>query len=78
LYAGSSALETGDADKALRYFANWDDINSPNYEQVEWYTVESYLMKNDIEKAKAILKKISEDPERTYHNDATAILKKLR
>lgn len=77
LYAGSSALMTGDPDKALRYFANWDD-SSPIYEQVEWYTAGCYLKKNDIEKARAILKKISEDPEHNYFNEATAILKRIR
>ncbi|MFA5814823.1 MAG: hypothetical protein WC865_04305 [Bacteroidales bacterium] len=76
LYAGSSALITGDPDKALRYFANWDD-NSPIYEQVEWYTAGCYLKKNDIEKASAILKKISEDPEHNYYIEATAILKRI-
>lgn len=77
LYAGSSALMTGDPDKALRYFANWDD-SSPIYEQVEWYTAGCYLKKNDVEKARAILKKISEDPEHNYFNEATAILKRIR
>lgn len=77
LYAGSSALMTGDPDKALRYFANWDD-SSPIYEQIEWYTAGCYLKKNDIEKARAILKKISEDPEHNYFNEATAILKRIR
>jgi tetratricopeptide (TPR) repeat protein len=77
LYAGSSALITGDPDKALRYFANWDD-SSPIYEQVEWYTAGCYLKKNDIEKARAILKKISEDPEHNYYNEASTILKRIR
>jgi len=77
LYAGSSALITGDPDKALRYFANWDD-SSPIYEQVEWYTAGCYLKKNDIEKARAILKKISEDPEHSYYNEATTVLKRIR
>jgi len=76
LYAGSSALITDDPDKALRYFANWDD-SSPIYEPVEWYTAGCYLKKNDIEKARAILKKISEDPEHNYYIEATAILKKI-
>ncbi|TSA37151.1 MAG: hypothetical protein D4R64_06085 [Porphyromonadaceae bacterium] len=76
LYAGSSALITGDPDKALRYFANWD-VSSPIYEQVEWYTAGCYLKKNDIEKARAILKKISEDPEHNYYDEAIAILKKI-
>jgi len=77
LYAGSSALITGDPDKALRYFANWDD-SSPIYEQVEWYTAGCYLKKYDIEKAIAILEKISKEPEHNYYNEATAILKKIR
>lgn len=75
LYAGSSALITGDPDKALRYLANWDET-SPVIEQVEWYTAGCYLKKNDIEKAQAILKKISADPEHNYYTQATAILKK--
>jgi hypothetical protein len=76
LYAGSSALITGDPDKALQYFANWD-VSSPIYEQVEWYIAGCYLKKTDIEKARAILKKISEDPDHNYYNKATAILKKV-
>ena len=74
LYAATSALFTGDPDKALRYFANWD-VNSPTYEQVEWYTAGCFNRKNDIEKERAILKKISENPEHFYYKEATAILK---
>jgi len=77
LYAGSSALITGDPDKALGYFANWDE-NSPVYEQVEWFTAGCYFKKNDIEKTKVILRKISEDPEHNYYNDAADLLKKMR
>lgn len=76
LYAGSSAMLTGDPDKALRYFANWDS-NSLYIDQVEWYTAGCYLKKNDIEKAKTILKKISEDSDNTFNQQAKAILKKF-
>jgi len=76
LYAGSSALMTGDPDKALRYFANWDE-SSPVYDQVEWYTAGCYMKKGDIDKTKAIIKKISEDTEHTYYNEAKGLLKKI-
>jgi hypothetical protein len=75
LFAGTSALFTGDPDKALGYFANWD-VTSPFYEHVEWFSSGCYLKKNDIEKARAILKKISEDPEHPYNSKAIAMLKK--
>jgi tetratricopeptide (TPR) repeat protein len=76
LYAGSSSLITGDPDKALRYFANWDE-NSPIFEQIEWYTAGCYIKKNDLEKAQAILKKISGEPEHNYYTQATVILQKF-
>lgn len=76
LYAGSSALLTNDPDKALRYFEHWDE-NSPVFEQVEWYSAGCYLKKNENEKAKAILNKISLDPEHNYFNEASEILKKI-
>jgi tetratricopeptide (TPR) repeat protein len=75
LFAGSSALLTNDPDKALRYFANWDE-SSPVIEQVEWFTAGCYLKKSEIEKAIVILKKISGDPEHHFYNQASAILKK--
>ncbi|MCX6223201.1 MAG: tetratricopeptide repeat protein [Bacteroidia bacterium] len=74
IYAATSAMFTGDPDKALRYLGKLD-ISSLNYDQVEWYSAGCYLKKNDIEKAKAILKKISADPEHSYYNEATAMLK---
>ena len=77
LYAGNSALLIGDQDKALGFFADWDQ-NSPVIEQVEWYSAACYLKKNEIEKAKAIFKKISEDPAHNYYKDATAFLKNIR
>lgn len=76
-YAGTSALKISDTDKALRYFANWD-TDSPVYEQVEWYLAGCYLLKRENEKARAILNKISADPEHKHFNDATAILKRMR
>jgi hypothetical protein len=75
LFVGSSALFTNDPDKALHYFANWDE-NSPVIEQVEWYTAGCFLKKSEIEKALVILKKISGDPEHHFYNQASAILKK--
>lgn len=77
LYAGTSALLTGDPDKALRFFSNWDE-SSPMFEQIQWYSAGCYLKKGDIEKATAILNKISEDQEHNYYSQATAILKKVR
>ncbi len=74
-YAGSSALNVGDPDKALRYFANYD-VESPIIEQVEWFSAGCYLKKNDFDRAKAILNKIKSDPSHYYHNQATALLKK--
>ncbi|MDD4645787.1 MAG: hypothetical protein PHY99_07345 [Bacteroidales bacterium] len=76
LYAGSSALLTGNPGKALGYFSNWDE-NSPIFEQVQWYTAGCYLKQKDMEKTKAILKKISEDPENTYYNEAIELIKKI-
>lgn len=75
-FAGSSALNLGDPDKALSYFANWD-VNSPVIEQVEWFTAGCYLKKGDFESLRAILKKISEDPEHHFNNEATSMLKKI-
>lgn len=74
-YAGSSALNIGDPDKALRYFANYD-AESLIIEQVEWFSAGCYLKKNDFDRAKAILNKIKSDPTHYYHNQATALLKK--
>lgn len=77
LLAGTSALKIRDADKALRYFANWD-TDSPVYEQVEYYSAGCYLLKRENEKARAILNKISADPEHKFFNDAAAILKRMQ
>lgn len=76
-YAATSAMKIGDTDKALLYFANWD-TSSPIYEQVEWYSAGCYLLQRENEKAKAILNKISAEPEHNYFNKATAILRKIR
>ncbi|MFA6125879.1 MAG: hypothetical protein WC699_01110 [Bacteroidales bacterium] len=76
LYAGTSALFMGDPDGALTYFANWDE-NSPSYDQIEWYSAGCYLSKKEIEKAKAILKRISENPENIYQEPATKVLKEI-
>lgn len=76
LYAGSSALLTDNPAKALGYFNNWDE-DSPIFEQVQWYTAGCYLKQKDFDKTKAILKKISEDPEHNYYNEAIELLKKI-
>jgi len=75
-YAGSCALNLGDPDQALGYFANWDEAD-PVFEHVEWFTAGCYIKKNDIEKAKVILKKIADDPEQNHHDQAIALLKKI-
>lgn len=74
LCAATSALFTGDPVKCLRYLSNWG-TNEPLYEHVEWYSAGCYLKMKEFEKAKAILTRISTDPEHHYYQDAIEMLK---
>jgi len=73
-YAGLSAMFSDKPDIALEYFSQYN-IDSALFEDAEWYKVGCYLLKNDVNEAKLILKKISEDPDNSYNRKAFDILK---
>lgn len=76
MLAGNSAMLIGAPDLALQYFAR---INSeePAFEYAEWYAAGCYLKKGDLEKAKGIITKISEDSTAPFNNQAKELLKKF-
>lgn len=76
LFAGSSAMQTGDIDKAIGYFENWDS-NSPNINQVEWYLIGCYLRKGDLDKAKSLATKVSQESDHSFKSNAGTLLKKF-
>lgn len=77
LYTGLSAYFVDDPGKALYYFGEIG-VNEHTYdEQVQWYSAGCYFRMNEMEKAKAILKKITQDTEHFYYNEATKFLRKI-
>jgi hypothetical protein len=77
LYAGLSALYSGDPYKAEAYLTELDG-NTLFVEQSQWYTAGSYLYRNQTEKAMAILEKIAINPRHFYRGKAQDIIRRLK
>jgi hypothetical protein len=67
-------MKMSDFDAAIQ---NLEAVENGAYSmQAEWYLALAYLAKEEIDTSKAILDKISQDPEHDNFDEASALLKK--
>jgi len=78
VYAGACALQNGKPDKGINYLSGWDETE-PTYFDAQWYLAGCYLLKDEWEKALAILERlVNDDNFKNYPYPAGKLIKKLQ